>query len=229
MTQPTIVSQNEWLTARKALLAEEKAFTRARDKLSARRRHMPWVKIDKAYVFQGPDGAQSLADLFAGRGQLIVYHFMLGPDWQEGCKSCSFWADNFDRIIVHLNQRDVSVVAVSSAPLAKIEAFRKRMGWSFKWVSSGGTSFTRTSASPRWPAGNLTTITAPSKSTWTRCRASASSRAMRKTPCITPIPATRRGLDMMNTAYHYLDLVPKGRDEDGLGFSMAWVNHHDKY
>ena len=141
MPEPHIVSHDEWLSARKTLLAEEKSFTRARDALSAKRRDLPWVKIDTPYVFDSPQGRQTLSELFAGRSQLIVYHFMLGPDWEQGCKSCSFWADNFNDIIVHLNHRDVSMIAVSSAPLAKIEAFRKRMGWNFNWVSSGDTTF----------------------------------------------------------------------------------------
>src|SRR5262245_57205163 len=136
MQAKRIVSADEWLAARKALLAKEKAFTCERDRLSAERRTLPWVKVDKAYVFDGPNGKESLADLFAGKSQLIVQHFMYGPDWEEGCKSCSFWADGFDRIIVHLNQRDVSMVAISKAPLVTLEAFKKRMGWSFKWVSS---------------------------------------------------------------------------------------------
>ncbi|MGQ0485007.1 MAG: DUF899 domain-containing protein [Hyphomicrobiales bacterium] len=229
MTQSTIVSQDEWLKARQALLAEEKAFTRARDALSARRRLMPWVKIDKAYVFDGPDGAQSLAQLFAGRGQLIVYHFMMGPAWQEGCKSCSFWADNFDPIIVHLNQRDVSMVAVSSAPFARIEAFKKRMGWSFKWVSSSGTSFNQDFGVSPAPGRPMTYNYAPSKSTMDELPGisvfarDAAGHVYHSYSCYA------RGLDMLNTAYHYLDLVPKGRDEAGLSNTMAWVKHHDRY
>jgi predicted dithiol-disulfide oxidoreductase (DUF899 family) len=229
MTEPTIISQEEWLVARQALLAEEKAFTRARDELSARRRRMPWVKIDRAYVFQGPDGAQSLADLFAGRGQLIVYHFMLGPDWQEGCKSCSFWADNFDRIIVHLKQRDVSMVAVSSAPLARIEAFRKRMGWSFKWVSSGGTTFNQDFGVSPVPGEPMTYNYAPSKSTMDELPGISVFARDSAGNVHHTYSCYARGLDMLNSAYHYLDLVPKGRDEDSLSFSMAWVKHHDRY
>jgi len=229
MTAPTIVSQEEWLAARQALLAVEKAFTRTRDALSAKRREMPWVKIDRPYVFQGSDGAQSLADLFAGRGQLIVYHFMLGPDWQEGCKSCSFWADNFDRIIVHLNQRDVSMVAVSSAPLAKIEDFRKRMGWSFKWVSSIGTTFNRDFGVSPTPGEPMTYNYAPSKSTMDELPGISVFARDGKGAVFHTYSCYARGLDMLNTAYHYLDLVPKGRDEAGLPYTMAWVKHHDRY
>jgi predicted dithiol-disulfide oxidoreductase (DUF899 family) len=134
--QHAIVSQKEWLAARMTLLAKEKEFTKTRDELSRQRRELPWVKVDKPYSFDGQDGKQTLADLFDGRCQLIVYHFMFGPDWQAGCPHCSHWADNFNGIIVHLNQRDVTMVAVSRAPLAKLDAYRKRMGWTFKLVSS---------------------------------------------------------------------------------------------
>ena len=141
MARHTVVSRKEWLTARKALLSKEKTFTRLRDQLSKERRQLPWVKVDKDYVFDGPQGKETLSELFDGRSQLIVYHFMFGPDWDAGCKHCSFWADNFDRIIVHLNHRDVTMVAASRAPYRKLESYKKRMGWNFKWVSSGNTDF----------------------------------------------------------------------------------------
>src|ERR1700752_4602744 len=133
-----VVSHDEWIPARKAHPADEKAFPRARDALSRKPRELPWERVDKSYVFEGPSGKETLADLFGGKSQLIVYHFMLGPDWEEGCKSCSCWADNFNGIPIHLNHRDVTFTAVSRAPLAKIEAYKKRMGWSFPWVSSYG-------------------------------------------------------------------------------------------
>ena len=136
-----IVSHDEWLAARKAHLADEKAFTRARDALSRKRRELPWEKVDKNYVFDTPDGKKTLADLFGGKSQLIVYHFMLGPDWEQGCPSCSLLADHFDGAVVHLAQRDVAFVVVSRAPLAQIEKFKRRMGWHFKWVSSFGNDF----------------------------------------------------------------------------------------
>ena len=136
MTDHRIVTQEEWLSARKALLAKEKEFNRLRDELSAERRALPWVKLDKAYEFDGPNGMISLADLFDGRSQLLVYHFMFHPDWKAGCKSCSFWADNFTGAIEHLRQRDVSLVFVSRAPRAAFEPYKKRMGWNFDWVSS---------------------------------------------------------------------------------------------
>ena len=139
--QHEVVSQDEWLAARKAHLAKEKALTKARDQLSAERRALPWVKVEKNYVFDTPSGKKTLGDLFAGRSQLIVYHFMLGPDWKEGCPSCSFWADNYNGVDVHLAHRDTALVAVSRAPVSQIEAYRKRMGWTFRWVSSLGSDF----------------------------------------------------------------------------------------
>src|SRR5260221_11939263 len=139
--QHKVVSQSEWLTARKALLAKEKEFSKARDQLSEARRGLPWVKVEKNYAFAGPKGQETLSDLFGGKSQLIVYHFMLGPDWVQGCPSCSLLADHFDGAVAHLAQRDVSLVVVSRAPLAEIEAYKKRMGWKFKWVSSHGNDF----------------------------------------------------------------------------------------
>src|SRR2546423_627603 len=141
MNPHKIVSREEWLTARKAHLASEKEFTRLRDRLSAERRELPWVKVEKPYVFDGPQGKETLADLFDGRSQLIVYHFMLGPEWKEGCKSCSYLSDHWDAAIVHLAQRDVSFAVVSRAPYEEIAAFKKRMGWRFHWVSSYGNDF----------------------------------------------------------------------------------------
>src|SRR5437764_12656540 len=141
MTAHAFFSQKDWLAARRALLAQEKALTRSRDDLSAARRELPWAKVEKDYVFHGSNGKETLAELFEGRSQLIVYHFMFGPDWEAGCPHCSRWADNFNGVIVHLNQRDVTMVAVSRAAYAKLAAYKKRMGWSFKWVSSSGTDF----------------------------------------------------------------------------------------
>src|SRR5229473_6552927 len=141
MENHKVASREEWLVARKEYLAKEKEFTRLRDQLSQERRELPWVRVDKEYVFEGASGKTTLTELFAGRGQLIVYHFMFDPSWDEGCPSCSFWADNFNGIIVHLNQRDVSLAAISRAPFAQFAPFQKRMGWSFEWVSSFGTDF----------------------------------------------------------------------------------------
>jgi predicted dithiol-disulfide oxidoreductase (DUF899 family) len=229
MLEPRIVTHDDWIAARKALLAEEKAFTQARDALSAKRRDLPWRKVRTDYRFDGPDGPQSLADLFEGRSQLIVYHFMYGPDWEQGCKSCSFWADNFNGVFVHLNQRDVSLVAVSTAPLATLDAFRRRMGWSFKWVSSGSSTFNQdfgVSPAPGQPIDyNYGTAVKemdelPGISVFAK---GAEGCVYHTYSCYS------RGLDMLNGAYHFLDLVPKGRDEQDLPYSMSWLKHHDRY
>ena len=233
MEHQKVVSQDEWLAARKQHLKKEKEFTRLRDELSAERRGLPWVKVDKNYVFDGPKGKETLADLFDGRSQLIVYHFMYAPSWNEGCTSCSFWADNFNGIIVHLNHRDVTMVAVSKAPFEKLEAYRKRMAWTFKWVSSSGNDFNRdyhVSFTPEeMQKGemyhNYTTMKfaveeAPGISVFYR---DEQGEMFHTYSCY------MRGIDMLNGAYHYLDLVPKGRDEEGLPWTMAWLRRHDSY
>ena len=227
-----VVSPEAWLVARKALLAKEKEFTRLRDRLSEERRGLPWVRVEKAYVFDGPDGQESLSDLFAGRSQLVVYHFMFDPGWEEGCKSCSFWADNYGGAIAHLNQRDVTMVTVSKAPLAKLEAFRKRMGWTFKWLSSSATDFNRdygVSLTPderesgrafyNYRLGHIGGEM-PGLSVFYK---DGSGAVFHTYSCYA------RGLDMFNSAYQLLDLVPKGRDEADLPYTMAWVRHHDRY
>ena len=231
MTQHRIVSSDEWLAARRALLDKEKAFTRARDALSAERRALPWKRVETDYVFEGARGSVSLADLFAGRGQLIVYHFMFGPDWEAGCKSCSFWADNYDGAVAHLNARDTNLVAVSRAPYPRLAAYRQRMGWHFEWVSSLGNTFNRDFAvsfpedgGPEGNNYNFGTIRfdgeeAPGISVFAR----EGDAICHTYSCYA------RGLDMLNGAYHLLDLVPKGRDEDGLRFTMEWVRRHDEY
>lgn len=228
-----IVSHDEWLAARKAHLADEKAFTRARDALSRKRRELPWEKIDKAYVFDGPTGKETLADLFGGKSQLIVYHFMLGPDWEEGCPSCSLIADHFDGAAVHLAHRDVALVVVSRAPLPQIEKFKHRMGWDFKWVSSFGNDFNfdyQVSASPEEKAQgkafyNYEETTFPSDE-----RPGASVFYKNAAGDIFHTYSSYgRGLDILIGAYNLLDLAPKGRDEAGLSYGMAWVRHHDKY
>ncbi len=228
-----IVSSEEWLAARKELLKKEKQFTRLRDKLSAQRRELPWVKVEKPYIFDGPEGKETLADLFEGKRQLIVYHFMFGPGWEEGCKSCSFVADHFDGMTVHLNARDVSMVVVSRAPLTELQAFKKRMGWRFKWVSSYGNDFNydyhvsfaknelkNGKVYYNYELQEFPSEEAPGISVF--CR-NENGEVFHTYSTYT------RGLDMLMGTYNYLDLVPKGRDEDALAFTMAWVRHHDRY
>ena len=228
-----VVPHEEWLVARKRLLAKEKEFTRLRDRLSEERRELPWVRVEKAYVFDGPDGKESLSDLFAGRSQLVVYHFMFDPSWEEGCKSCSFWADNYGGAIAHLNQRDVTMVTVSKAPLAKLEAFRRRMGWTFKWVSSFATDFNRdygVSFTPEEVKQGKRLYNYATQAYGTTEAHGISVFYKEQDGAVFHTYATYgRGLDMLNTAYHYLDLVPKGRDEADLPYTMAWVRHHDRY
>jgi predicted dithiol-disulfide oxidoreductase (DUF899 family) len=227
------VSRDQWLAARRALLAEEKAFTRARDELSRKRRDLPWVKVEKRYVFDGPRGKETLADLFGGNSQLIVYHFMLGPDWQEGCPSCSLLADHFDGMVIHLAQRDVTFAVVSRAPLPQVEAFKRRMGWHFKWVSSFGSDFNfdyHVSATPEEKAsgkadynyriGEFPSEERPGASVFFKDAAG---------DIFHTYSTYGRGLDILIGAYNFLDLAPKGRDEDALPWTMAWVRHHDRY
>ena len=233
MAKHEIVSKSEWLQARKQLLAKEKEFTRLRDQLSTQRRSLPWLRIDKKYVFEGPNGRETLADLFEGRSQLVVYHFMFAPEWDVGCKSCSFWADNFNGITAHLNQRDVTFVAISRAPLPKLQAFAKRLGWTFKWVSSSGSDFNfdfNVSFKPEQVArGEATYNYAPFEEDGPE-RPGISAFAKDESGAVFhTYSAYGRGIDMMNTAYQYLDLVPKGRDEAGLPHTMAWVKLRDQY
>jgi len=194
---------------------------------------MPWERVEKSYQFEGPRGALSLADLFDGRSQLIVYHFMFGPDWEEGCKSCSFWADNFNGIPIHLNHRDVTFTAVSRAPLAKISAYKKRMGWSFPWVSSHGSDFNfdcHVSFTPEQIAEGkayynyeVQPIDVSDEQGISVFHKNERGEVFHTYSC------HARGIDMVNGAYNFLDLVPKGRDEDRLKFSMEWVRRHDQY
>ena len=228
-----IVSQADWLVARKRLLSREKEFTRLRDQLSAERRELPWVRVEKEYVFDGPAGKETLADLFEGRSQLMVYHFMFGPVWEQGCPSCSFVSDHIDGANWHLPHRDVTLLAVSRAPLPEIEAFRKRMGWRFKWVSSYGNDFNRDyhvsftpdemakgKVSYNYEDTEFSSEEAPGISIFYRDPSGA---------IFHTYSAYARGLDMLIGAYNYLDLAPKGRDEAALPWTMAWVRHHDRY
>jgi predicted dithiol-disulfide oxidoreductase (DUF899 family) len=233
MQNHQVVSRDEWLVARKEHLAREKEFTRLRDQLSQQRRDLPWVRVDKEYIFDGPNGQETLSELFAGRSQLLVYHFMFGADWNEGCKSCSFWADNYNGIIVHLNHRDTTLVAISRAPLERLEAYKKRMGWSFKWVSSFGNDFNcdyHVSFTPEEMAKgeryyNYTMSKFPSE----EAPGISVFYKDKNGSIFHTYSCYARGLDMVNGAYHLLDLVPKGRDEDGLSYPQEWVRRHDQY
>jgi predicted dithiol-disulfide oxidoreductase (DUF899 family) len=230
---PKVVSREEWLAARKKLLAKEKRLTRERDAIAAERRQLPWVKVEKNYVFDSPSGKKTLADLFEGRSQLIVYHFMFGPEWKEGCPSCSFNMDHTDGALVHLGQRDVSFAAVSRAPLSKIGPFKKRMGWTFSWVSSYGTDFNydyQASFAPEQIAKgkveyNFDLVEFPS--------AEAPGISVfykdKDGNIFHTYSAYARGSENTVNTYNYLDLAPKGRDEDELPFTMSWVRHHDRY
>src|SRR5216684_8542870 len=233
MESHRVVSRNQWTEARKALLAKEKEFTRLRDQLSRERRELPWVRVDKEYAFEGASGKKTLTELFEGRGQLIVYHFMFDPSWDEGCPSCSFWADNFNGIIVHLNQRDVSLAAISRAPFAQFAAFRKRMGWGFEWVSSFGTGFNTdyhvSSAPEQLAQGEVLYKHAGRKTSMSELPGISVFCKAPDGTIFHTYSCYARGLDMLNVAYHYLDLVPKGRDESSLPRNMAWVRYHDKY
>ena len=233
MKRHKVVSREQWLAAREQHLAKEKEFTRLRDQLSRERRELPWVRVDKAYLFEGPNGKESLSDLFDGRSQLIIYHFMYGPDWEEGCPSCSFWADNFNGIDIHLKHRDITLIAVSRAMLDTLDAYKARMGWTFKWVSSHGSDFNHdyhVSFTPEeidkgemyynYAVTNFPSEEAPAISVFYK---DSDDTIYHTYSCYA------RGLDMLNGAYHYMDLAPKGRDEDGLPNTMAWLRRRDQY
>jgi predicted dithiol-disulfide oxidoreductase (DUF899 family) len=232
MSKQKVVSKEQWLAARKAHLAKEKQFTKLRDELSRERRELPWVKVEKDYVFDGPDGKVTLADLFDGRSQLIVYHFMFDPEWSQGCKSCSFVADNFNPSVIHLKHRDVSLASVSKAPIKKLTEFQKRMNWTFPWVSSFDNDFNRdfhVSFTEQELKSGLGVYNYD-----------------RRPYPITELPGMSvffrddegnifhtystyaRGLDIFLTTYHLLDIVPKGRDEEHTP-GMSWLRHHDRY
>jgi predicted dithiol-disulfide oxidoreductase (DUF899 family) len=224
LTEPTVASREEWLRARLDLLQAEKELTRRRDELSRQRRALPWVRIDKAYEFDTPDGPRSLPDLFDGRSQLLVYHFMFGPEWEEGCPSCSFWADNFNGIGVHLAHRDVTLLAVSRAPLDRLMAYRSRMGWTFPWVSSLGSDFNLDFGVSEATTYNYVPVADPVEE-----MPGLSAFAQRDGDVFHTYSCYSRGIDAFNGAYQLLDLTPKGRDEEGLPHSMAWLHRHDAY
>jgi len=231
--QNRVVSHQEWLEARIELLAAEKESTRQRDALTRRRMSLPWERVEKRYEFEEANGNISLAELFGGCSQLVIYHFMFAPDWEEGCKSCSFWADNFNGIIEHLKHRDVAFAAVSRAPYPKLDAYKRRMGWSFPWVSSAGNGFNydyHVSFTPEeMQAGKayynyaFHPINVSDEQGISIFCKSDDGDVFHTYSCY------GRGIDMVNGAYQYLDLVPKGRDEDAFSFPMKWVRRHDQY
>jgi predicted dithiol-disulfide oxidoreductase (DUF899 family) len=231
MTTHRVVSHDEWIAARRQFLLEEKEFTRARDQLSQHRRDLPWEAVDKEYVLDGPNGKQSLSELFEGRSQLIVYHFMFDPEDSAGCPQCSFWADNFNGAIVHLNQRDATMIVVSRAPYAKLAAYEQRMGWTFKWLSSGGTDFNfdyQASFTPQQVADKKALYNFNVQDPGPADREGLSVFFKDSNGRVFHTYSTyARGIDMFNTTYQLLDLVPKGRDEGDRG--PYWVPRHDEY
>lgn len=228
-----VASRDEWIHARQELLSKEKEFTRLRDEIGRQQRELPWVKVEKEYVFDGPSGKVTLADLFQHRSQLFVYHFMFAPEWDEGCAHCSFWADHFDGPGVHLNHRDVTFVAISRAPLSKLDAFKKRMGWKFEWVSSGETDFNYdffVSFTPEEVASATAFYNFEPHDVAGSDREGASAFFKDDSGSIFHTYSTHmRGIDIINGTYNILEMVPKGRDEDDLEFAQEWVRYHDRY
>ncbi len=226
-----VVSHEVWLSARKEFLTKEKEFTQLRDELSQQRRELPWEAVDKNYIFEGPKGKQTLPELFDGRSQLIVYHFMFDPSWEAGCPHCSFWADNFNGIIMHLNQRDATMIAVSRAPYGKLAAYEKRMGWNFKWVSSFETDFNfdyHVSFTPEEAAQKKALYNFGTQAPHNTEQQGVSVFFRDPKGSVFHTYSTHgRGIDLLNTAYNYLDLAPKGRDEGDRG--QFWVRRHDEY
>jgi predicted dithiol-disulfide oxidoreductase (DUF899 family) len=232
MTEHQIVSGDEWIEARRRLLAKEKDFLRLRDELSRERRELPWERVARSYTFEGAAGKETLADLFAGRSQLIIYHFMFAPDSDAGCRGCSFWADNYNGTLPHLYQRDVSFAAVSRAPYPKLQAFAARMGWTFKWVSSANNDFNydyHASFRPEDVAGGTAVYNYESYDESMQDKPGFSVFFRDAGQIFHTYSTYARGLDPMNVAFQLLDLVPKGRDEAGLPHPMSWVKLRDLY
>ncbi len=237
MTAHTTGTREEWLAARRELLKAEKELTRRSDELALRRRQLPWVRIDKEYVFDTDEGERLLRDLFAGRSQLLVYHFMFGPTWTEGCPACSLHADSFDRAIVHLNQRDVTMICASRGPLAQLNAYKKRMGWTFQWVSSLRNEFNFDFGVSLRPGADPDTLAYNFDRPWRQAQnrsvpeehAGLSAFALEDGIVYHTYSCYTRGLEPFNATYQLLDRVPHGRDEDGLSFPMAWIRRRDEY
>ena len=228
-----VVSHEEWLKARTAFLAKEKEFTRLRDEVNRQRREMPWERVDQQYVFETRAGKRTLSELFDGRSQLIVYHFMFAPEWDEPCEGCSFWADNFNGIPVHLAQRDVTFVVASRAPLSKIDAFKKRMEWSFDWVSTNDGDFNYdyfASFRPEQVEGGSAYFNYREANPYVSDREGVSVFYRKPSgEVFHTYSSFARGIDLLNGAYNFLDLTPKGRDEAGLKNPGDWVKFHDRY
>ncbi len=229
MAESRIVSHEEWLKARTAFMAKEKEFTRLRDELARQRRALPWERVEKDYVFEAPEGRVTLAGLFDGKSQLIVDHFMFGPDYEEGCPSCSFWADNFNGIDAHLAARDTALVVVSRAPLSRFEPYKRRMGWTFRWVSSAGSDFNYDYGVSRRPGENLLDYNYGTLQRDADEHPGVSAFVREGDAVFHTYSTYARGLDSLNGAYQLLDLTTHGRQEEGLPFPMAWVRRHDRY
>jgi predicted dithiol-disulfide oxidoreductase (DUF899 family) len=233
METQKVVSHEAWLKARLELLAAEKEFTRQRDALTRRRMAMPWERVEKNYAFDAPEGKRTLAELFEGRRQLLVQHFMLGPGWEQGCKSCSFMADHTDGMNVHLAHRDVTLVAISRAPLPEIERFRRRMGWNFKWVSSHGSDFNHDFGVSFTPEEVAKGKVHYNYGTWPFAHEELPGISVFFTSDAGEVFHTYstygRGVEVMMGTYNMLDLVPRGRDEGNQKYTMEWVRHHDRY
>lgn len=227
-----VVSEREWLSARRRLLSKEKQFSQARDRLNRGRRALPWVKVQKEYVFESPEGKETLAELFSGKSQLVVYHFMFGPGWDEGCPHCSFWADHYDGVNYHLGQRDTTLVVVSRAPLKEIKPFKKRMGWHFKWVSSNQTDFNfdfNVSFTPEQLRSGKVFYNYANEAMRIDEREGVSAFYKdSKGEVYHTYSSYARGIDLLNTTYNFLDLTAKGRNENPEQ-PQDWVRHHDKY
>lgn len=229
MAEPRIVSHEEWLKARTAFMAKEKEFTPLRDELARERRALPWERVEKDYVFEAPEGRTTLANLFGGKSQLVVYHFMFGPDYEEGCPSCSFWADNYNGVGVHLAARDTALVAVSRAPLSRFAPYKQRMGWTFRWVSSAGSDFDYDYGVSRRPGDKLLDYNYGTLQRDADEHPGISTFVRQGDAVFHTYSTFARGLDPMNAAYQLLDLTAHGRQEEGLPFPMAWVRLHDRY
>jgi len=234
MTSHPVVSSDAWLAARKTLLEKEKAFSKLRDELTQQRRELPWEKVAKQYIFDGPEGKESLTDLFGDCSQLIVYHFMYGPDWTEGCKTCSMLADQYEPMVIHLKHRDVTLVTVSRAPLSTLTAYKQRMGWYFKWVSSLDNDFNwdyHVSITPEEMEAGQAYYNYQHAATFpvNECPGISSFYKDDQGDVYHTYSSFGRGLENFLGIYNFLDIVPKGRDEQELPYTMAWVRHRDQY